>query len=144
MQVQVQESQEEIQKQNMKETSAFPKVEEELQGKLDKIKGIFNEEKTKEEPQPIITPRNHTSNVPDQFSVMRPRTMDKQQEILELTKLIQAATGSVGQVVETSQQLPAFKIRREKKQIEKAIQEDKDNDNQILSDLDQIINNLEK
>ena len=70
--------------------------------------------------------------------------MDKQQEILELTKLIQAATGSVGQVVETSQQLPAFKIRREKKQIEKAIQEDKDNDNQILSDLDQIINNLEK
>ena len=42
--MQVQESQEEIQKQNMKETSAFPKVEEELQGKLDKIKGIFNEE----------------------------------------------------------------------------------------------------
>ena len=129
--MQVQESQEEIQKQNMKETSAFPKVEEELQGKLDKIKGIFNEEQTniKEEPQPIITPRNHSSNVPDQFSVMRPRTMDKQQELLELTKLIQAATGSVGQVVETSQQLPAFKIRREKKQIEKAIQEDKDNDN---------------
>jgi hypothetical protein len=35
-------------------------------------------------------------------------------------------------------------MRRERKQLEKAIQEDNENDNQILSDLDQIINNLEQ
>lgn len=93
----------------MRDTSAFckPNIDEEesLQDKLDKIKNIFNEEEKTPKPadKPAITPRNQPAlAVPDQFSVMRPRTNDKAKELEELTKLIQAATGSVGMVVETS------------------------------------------
>jgi seryl-tRNA synthetase len=88
----------------------------------------------------------------------------KQRELEELARLIQAATGTVDLAVETSQQLSSqnqiyqrFAERTAAKQkqgqvvesgdnlhkITKQIDEANHNDNQILSDLDMIIHNLE-
>jgi len=104
-------------------------------------------------PKPAFEERRPQSNVPA-----------KQRELEELARLIQAATGTVDLAVETSQQLGSqnqiyhrFADRTAAKQrqsqatasgdnlhkITKQIDEANHNDNQILSDLDMIIHNLE-
>ena len=113
------------------------------------------------------------SNAPtfnNEESQARPQTnvSNKQKELEELARLIQAATGSINNVVESSQQFKFNQGDRSERgnrsrfqagkavesvqlsgpnnlpALEKRIEEDNHNDNQILSDLDLIIQNLEK
>ena len=65
-----------------------------------------------------LTPRQDGMMNPGQRD-FRPQTnvsVGKQQELEDLANLIKAATGVVGAAVESSQNLPPFKVRRQKQQ----------------------------
>lgn len=105
------------------------------------------------------TPLNKEVRMPKIKHEQRPITQ-KQKEIMELAQLIQEATGSVNNVVESFQNFKPLTNRNKGQQqpkesvqlsrpsnlgvIQQKIQEDSCNDNQIISNLDMMIMNLEK